>query len=183
MKEILNSKDIDSTLSRIAEEIVERNKGVQDLCLIGIQRGGAHLAKRLAEKIRIMVNKDVPVGTLDISFYRDDITIRRERPIVRKTDIAFDITDRKVILVDDVLFTGRSIRAAMDALMDIGRPLEIQLAVLIDRGHREFPICPQYTGKDVFTEMDETIEVELSEEGHRDRVLIIDKGSQKRDDA
>lgn len=177
MKEILSNNEIDRILSRIAKEIIEKNKGTKNLCLIGIQRGGVHIARRIAEKIKKEEGVELPVGSLDISFYRDDISLRKGHPIIRGTDIAFDIKDKKVILVDDVLFTGRSIRAAMDALMDMGRPLEIQLAVLIDRGHREFPICAQYTGKDVPTEMDETIEVELREEGHKDRVIIL-KGKQ-----
>lgn len=175
MKEILNDRDIDRIISRIAREIVEKNKGTENLCLIGIQRGGVHIARRIAEKIKNEEGVELPVGSLDISFYRDDITLRKEHPVMRKTDIAFDIKDKKVILVDDVLFTGRSVRAAMDALMDMGRPLEIQLAVLIDRGHREFPICAQYVGKDVPTAMDETIEVELKEEGREDRVMILSK--------
>lgn len=175
MKEVLNDRDIDRILTRIVQEIIEKNRGTENLCLIGVQRGGAYLAKRLAEKIKNQEGIELPVGSLDISFYRDDISLRKGRPLVRKTDIAFDITDKKIILVDDVLFTGRSIRAAMDALMDMGRPLEIQLAVLIDRGHREFPICAQYIGKEIQTRRDETIEVELKEEGHEDRVLILER--------
>lgn len=173
MKEILNKEDIDRIISRMAEEIVEKNKDIGNLCFIGIQRGGVHIARRIVEKIKTMLGIDLPLGSLDISFYRDDIGLRKEHPIIRKTNIPFDITHKKIILVDDVLFTGRSIRAAMDALMDVGRPMEIQLAVLIDRGHREFPICAQYIGKDVTTRVEETIEVELSEEGYKDRVLIF----------
>lgn len=179
MKEILNSEEIDRTLSRIAEEIIEKNRDIERLCLIGIQRGGVHLARRIADKIRIKDGIELPVGSLDISFYRDDLSIRKGHPVVRKTDIPFDITDKKIILVDDVLFTGRSTRAAMDALMDMGRPLEIQLAVLIDRGHREFPICAQYVGKDVETKVDETVEVEFKEEGSEDRVLILEREERK----
>lgn len=174
MKEILTYKDIDRILSRIAKEIVEKNKGTENLCLIGIQRGGVYIARRISEKIKNDMGIELPVGSLDISFYRDDISLKKGHPVIRETDIAFDIKDKKVILVDDVLFTGRSIRAAMDALMDMGRPLQIQLAVLIDRGHREFPICAQYIGKEVPTRMDETIEVELREEGHEDRVIILE---------
>lgn len=173
MKEILNKEDIDRIISRMAEEIVEKNKDIGNLCFIGIQRGGVYIARRIVEKIKTMLGIDLPLGSLDISFYRDDIGLRKEHPIIRKTNIPFDITHKKIILVDDVLFTGRSIRAAMDALMDVGRPMEIQLAVLIDRGHREFPICAQYIGKDVTTRVEETIEVELSEEGYKDRVLIF----------
>jgi pyrimidine operon attenuation protein/uracil phosphoribosyltransferase len=173
MKELLNKKEIDRTLSRIAHEIIEKNKGTGNLCLVGIQRGGAHLARRLAAKIKIIENTDIPVGSLDISFYRDDISLRKERPVVRKTDILCDINDRKIILVDDVLFTGRSIRAAMDALIDFGRPAQIQLAVLIDRGHRELPIRADYAGKNIPTSMLENIEVQLEEEGFEDKVILV----------
>jgi pyrimidine operon attenuation protein/uracil phosphoribosyltransferase len=172
MKELLNKKDMERIISRIAHEIIEKNKGTENLCLIGIQRGGVHLAKRLSERIKAIENADIPVGSLDISLYRDDVGIRKEQPIVRKTDIPCDITDKKIILVDDVLFTGRSIRAAMDALMDFGRPVQIQLAVLIDRGHRELPIRADYVGKNIPTSMSESIEVQLEEEGLKDRVLL-----------
>jgi len=134
-----------------------------------------HLARRIAEKIEQVEKVKIPVGSLDISFYRDDLSIRKEHPVVRKTEIPFDITEKKIILIDDVLFTGRSIRAALDALMDMGRPAEIQLAVLIDRGHRELPICAQYIGRMVPTSRDENVEVNLREEGLEDRVVIIKK--------
>lgn len=175
MKELLNKKDIDRILSRIAHEIIEKNKGAENLCFVGIQRGGVHLAKRLAEKIQLIENISIPVGSLDISFYRDDIGIRKEPPIVRRTEIPCDITDKRIVLVDDVLFTGRSIRAAMDALMDFGRPAQIQLAVLIDRGHRELPIRADYVGKNIPTSLSETVEVQLREEGFEDRVILMKK--------
>lgn len=171
-KELLGSKDIKRIISRIAHEIVEKNKGVENLCLVGIQRGGVHLAKRIAAEIKAIENIDIPVGSLDITLYRDDITIRREHPVVRKTELPQDITDKKIVLVDDVLFTGRSIRAAMDALMDFGRPAQIQLAVLIDRGHRELPIMANYIGKNIPTSRKENIEVELIEESFHDRVVL-----------
>lgn len=174
-KEILDQRDIDRALSRIAHEIVEKNRDLAQLCLIGIQRGGVHLARRLAGKIRECEGYEVPCGSLDISLYRDDINLRKEQPVVRRTEIDFDINDKTVILVDDVLFTGRSIRAAMDALMDMGRPSRIQLAVLIDRGHRELPIRPDFVGKNVPTSLKETIEVQLQEEGVSDRVIIVTK--------
>lgn len=173
MKELLNKKDIDRILSRIAHEIIEKNKGAENLCFVGIQRGGAHLAKRLVEKIQSIENIHIPVGSLDISFYRDDIGMRKELPIIRKTDIPCDITDKRIILVDDVLFTGRSIRAAMDALMDLGRPAQIQLVVLIDRGHRELPIRADYVGKNIPTSLSENVEVQLREEGFEDRVILV----------
>ncbi|MCX8026382.1 MAG: bifunctional pyr operon transcriptional regulator/uracil phosphoribosyltransferase PyrR [Thermodesulfovibrionales bacterium] len=171
-KELLNKKDIDRIISRIAHEIIEKNKGIDDLCLVGIQRGGVHLAKRLSEKIKDIEGSSIPVGTLDITLYRDDINIKKPHPIVRRTEIPFDITDKKVVLVDDVLFTGRSIRAALDALMDIGRPSQIQLAVLVDRGHRELPIRADYVGKNIPTARAENIEVLLQEDGLKDSVII-----------
>ncbi|MCL4536456.1 MAG: bifunctional pyr operon transcriptional regulator/uracil phosphoribosyltransferase PyrR [Nitrospirae bacterium] len=172
IKELLNKKDIERILSRIAHEIIEKNKGTENLCLVGIQRGGVHLAKRLAVKIKDIENADIMVGSLDISLYRDDIGIRKEQPVVRKTEMPCDITDKKVVLVDDVLFTGRSIRSAMDALMDFGRPAQIQLAVLIDRGHRELPIRADYVGKNIPTSRTESIEVQLEEEGLEDKVVL-----------
>ncbi|HAK88815.1 MAG: bifunctional pyr operon transcriptional regulator/uracil phosphoribosyltransferase [Nitrospirae bacterium GWC2_46_6] len=172
IKELLNKKDIDRVLSRIAHEIIEKNKGIENICLVGIQRGGVHIAKRLSAKIAAIEQADMPVGSLDISLYRDDIGMRKEQPVVRRTDIPCDITDKKIILVDDVLFTGRSIRAAMDALMDFGRPAEMQLAVLIDRGHRELPIRADYVGKNIPTAMSENIEAQLEEEGLEDRIIL-----------
>jgi pyrimidine operon attenuation protein/uracil phosphoribosyltransferase len=171
-KELLNKQDIERALSRIAHEIIERNKGVENICIVGIQRGGVHIAKRLARKINTIEAVELEIGSLDISLYRDDISIRKGHPVVRKTDITCDITDKKIILVDDVLFTGRSIRAAMDAVMDFGRPAQIQLAVLIDRGHREFPIRADYVGKNIPTSLSENIEVQLKEDGFDDRVII-----------
>lgn len=171
-KELMNKNDIDRALTRIAHEIIEKNKGTEKLCLVGIQRGGVHLAKRLASKIKLIEKKDIPVGALDIAFYRDDLNIRKEQPIVRRTEVPFEVTDLKIILVDDVLFTGRSIRAAMDALMDLGRPAIIQLVVLIDRGHRELPIKSDYVGKNIPTSLSETVEVNLIEEGVEDRVIL-----------
>jgi pyrimidine operon attenuation protein/uracil phosphoribosyltransferase len=171
-KELLSKKDIDRALTRMAHEVIEKNKGIDRLCLVGIQRGGVHLAKRLSSKIKEIENKEIPVGSLDIAFYRDDLSIRKGQALVRKTDIPFEVTDLKIILVDDVLFTGRSIRAAMDALMDLGRPAAIQLAVLIDRGHRELPIKADYVGKNIPTSMVENVEVQLEEDGLEDRVIL-----------
>jgi pyrimidine operon attenuation protein/uracil phosphoribosyltransferase len=131
-----------------------------------------HLAKRLVLKIKEIEKKEIPVGSLDIAFYRDDLNIRKEQTIVRRTEVPFEVTDLKIVLVDDVLFTGRSIRAAMDALMDLGRPAVIQLAVLIDRGHRELPIKADYVGKNIPTSLSENVEVQLEEEGLEDRVII-----------
>ena len=153
----MNKEDIDRALTRMSHEIIEKNRGIEMLCLVGIQRGGVCLAERLAAKIRQIEKKDIPVGSLDIAFYRDDLNIRKEQPVVRRTEVSFEVTNLKIILVDDVLFTGRSIRAAMDALMDLGRPAAIQLLVLIDRGHRELPIKADYVGKNIPTALSETV--------------------------
>ena len=171
---ILDTLGISRALSRVAHEIIERNKGLGDLGLVGIQTGGVHLAHRLAVKLKEIEGAVLPVGMLDITLYRDDLSARREQPAVQKTEIHFDITDKKVILVDDVLFTGRTIRAAMDELIDFGRPREIQLAVLIDRGHRQLPIRANYVGKSLPTAVDEKVKVLLKETGESDRVIIQD---------
>jgi pyrimidine operon attenuation protein / uracil phosphoribosyltransferase len=171
-KELMNNKDMERAVTRMAHEIIEKNKGIERLCLVGIQSGGVYLAQRLAAKINQIEKKDIPAGSLDIAFYRDDLNMRKEQPLVRRTEISFEVTDLKIVLVDDVLFTGRSIRAAMDALMDIGRPALIQLAVLIDRGHRELPIKADYVGKNIPTALSETVVVQLEEEGLEDRVIL-----------
>jgi pyrimidine operon attenuation protein/uracil phosphoribosyltransferase len=177
-KELLSKKDMDRALTRMSHEIIEKNKGTDRLCLVGIQRGGVHLAKRLASKIKEIEKKEIPVGSLDIAFYRDDLNIRKEQALVRKTDVPFEVTDLKIILVDDVLFTGRSIRAAMDALMDLGRPASIQLAVLIDRGHRQLPIKADFVGKNIPTSLSENVEVQLEEDGFGDRI-VLEKADKK----
>jgi pyrimidine operon attenuation protein / uracil phosphoribosyltransferase len=169
---ILDQDGIKRAVSRIAHEILERNQGIEHLALVGIQRGGVHLAKRLAKKIGEIEKSDVPVGTLDITLYRDDLNTKKDQPMLRKTDITFELHDRHVVLVDDVLYTGRTIRAAMDGLIDLGRPQTIQLAVLIDRGHRELPIRADYVGKNVPTGHNESIQVSLEEEGEEDKVLL-----------
>lgn len=174
-KEILDSKDIKRVIRRIAHEIIEKNKGTENLCLVGIQIGGVILAQRLASKIESIEGGKIGVGALDITLYRDDINIKKEQPVVKTTDIPFSITDKTVVLVDDVLFTGRSIRAAMDALIDFGRPAYIQLAVLIDRGHRELPIRADYAGKNIPTALNERIDVYLDKENKEDKVILISK--------
>jgi len=171
-KELLDKTDVDRVITRMAHEIIEKNKGIGSLCLIGIQRGGVHIAKRLSSRLATIEGKSIPVGSLDITLYRDDINVRKEQPIVRRTQVDCDIDNKKVVLVDDVLFTGRSIRAAMDAIMDLGRPSAIQLAVLVDRGHRELPIKADYVGKNIPTSKDETVKVLLEEEGGEDRVVL-----------
>lgn len=171
-KELLDKKDIERSITRMAHEIIEKNKGIKSLCLVGIQRGGVHIARRLASKLEEIEGKKITVGALDIALYRDDLNVRKEQPIVRKTDISCEINNKKVVLVDDVLFTGRSIRAAMDAIMDFGRPSSIQLAVLVDRGHRELPIKSDFVGKNIPTSLSETVKVQLEEEGLEDMVIL-----------
>jgi len=172
-KVLLTSREIGRALARIAHEIVEKNKGAEDVVLVGMRTRGVPLAKRIAEIIEGFEGTSIPVGTLDIGLYRDDISPSELKPANQSlTDIPTSITGRRVILVDDVLYTGRSIRAAMDALMDVGRPSSIQLAVLIDRGHRELPIRADYVGKNIPSSTDEEIQVQLEETDGVDEVVI-----------
>jgi pyrimidine operon attenuation protein/uracil phosphoribosyltransferase len=172
LKKLLDKKDIDRAITRMTHEIIEKNKGTRSLCLVGIQRGGVHLARRLSAKLKEIERKNVPVGTLDIALYRDDINVRKQQPVVRRTELHCTVDNKKVVLVDDVLFTGRSIRAAMDAIMDYGRPSAIQLAVLVDRGHRELPIKADFVGKNIPTSFSETVKVHFEEEGREDMVVL-----------
>ncbi len=174
-KPVLDADGIRRAITRIAHEILERNKGTQDLALIGIRTGGAHLAHRLQAEIKSIEKTEIPVGVVDITLYRDDLSERGPQAKIRETDIPFDITGKTVILVDDVLYTGRTIRAALDALIDFGRPESIQLAVLADRGHRELPIKADYVGKNVPTSHTETVEVCLTEDGKPGDELIIEE--------
>src|SRR5213593_2607 len=168
----MDGGEIHRAVTRIAHEILERNKGAGRLVLVGIAARGDDLARRLAAEIERIEGVPVPVGVLDITFYRDDIGMRAEAPEVHETRIAFDITGTTVVLVDDVLFTGRTIRAAMDALVDFGRPEAIQLAVLVDRGHRELPIRADYVGKNIPTSRREQVQVRLAESDGVDEVVI-----------
>jgi pyrimidine operon attenuation protein/uracil phosphoribosyltransferase len=169
---LMDEAEIRRALTRIAHEILERNKGAASVSLVGIAARGDDLARRLATEIRRIEGADVPVGVLDITFYRDDIGLRAEAPEVHETRIGFDITGRTVVLVDDVLYTGRTIRSAMDALVDFGRPRAVQLAVLVDRGHRELPIRADYVGKNVPTRTDEQVRVALREMDGADEVVV-----------
>jgi pyrimidine operon attenuation protein/uracil phosphoribosyltransferase len=171
---ILDEQAINRALTRIAHEIIERNKGIDTCILVGIKTRGAYLANRLAEKIKIIEGKSIKSGELDITLYRDDLSIKTENnePLVQQVDIQHPVANQKVILVDDVLYTGRTVRAAMDAVMDLGRPAQIQLAVLIDRGHRELPIRADYVGKNIPTASQERIVVRLVETDHEDSVTI-----------
>jgi pyrimidine operon attenuation protein / uracil phosphoribosyltransferase len=172
-KQIMDAEAMRRALTRIAHEIAEKNKGTQRLVLVGIRTRGVPLAERIARNISLVEGTVPPVGFIDITLYRDDLSFLEEQPKATETKINFPVTGSRVILVDDVLFTGRTIRAAMDALMDLGRPQSIQLAVLIDRGHRELPIRADYVGKNVPTSRRETIDVILEEiDGEPDQVLI-----------
>ena len=172
---ILDKDTLNRTLTRIAHEILERNKGIENLCLVGIRSRGVYLAQRLAASIKKIEGQEVPVGTLDITLYRDDLTLIASHPVVHKTEIDFDIKDKNVVLVDDVLYTGRTVRAALDALIDLGRPRSIQLAVMVDRGHRELPIRADYAGKNIPTASNETVEVHLAEVDGKDEIVIVEK--------
>lgn len=175
--QIMDKDGIRRALTRIAHEILEKNSGTEDLVLIGIRRRGVPLAKRIAKRIEEIEGTTIPLGILDITLYRDDLSQLAYQPLVRKTEVPFDITNKKVVLVDDVLYTGRTVRAALDALIDLGRPKLIQLAVLIDRGHRELPIRADFVGKNVPTSRKEEITVSLQEIDGDDRVAIVDKGT------
>jgi len=169
---VMDSDRIDRSITRIAYEILEKNKGVENLVLIGIRTRGVPLAQRLQEKISRMEGSSVPLGILDITLYRDDIAMRKGKPRLERTDVPFSLDNKKVVLVDDVLFTGRTIRAAMDALIDLGRPQRIQLAVLIDRGHRELPIQADFVGKVLPSSFWEAVAVHLKENDQKDEVVI-----------
>ena len=170
---LMDKEAIDRAIMRMAHEILEKNRGAEGLCLVGIRNRGVYIANRLAERIYNIDKVKVDVGSLDITLYRDDLTSSSSQPIVHKTEIDFDITGKNVVLVDDVLYTGRTIRAALDALIDFGRPGAMQLAVLVDRGHRELPIRADYVGKNIPTANSETVEVRLEETDGRDEVVII----------
>ena len=173
---ILDKDSMAKALKRIAHEVIERAVPLEDVAIIGIKNRGAYLGERLADMIKEIAGTRPPVGALDITLYRDDLTQVAEQPIVHATEIDFDIEGKRVILVDDVLYTGRTIRCALDALIDFGRPKEIQLAVLIDRGHRELPIRADYVGKNVPTALNEIVEVRIVEADGKDEVVICEKG-------
>jgi pyrimidine operon attenuation protein/uracil phosphoribosyltransferase len=170
---VLDAASIDRSLTRIAHEILERNKSLQSVGLVGVQTRGVPLARRLAVRLGAIEGAVPPVGVLDINLYRDDLSRIADHPVLRRTEIPFDLDDAIVILVDDVLFTGRTVRAALDALMDLGRPRQIQLAVLIDRGHRELPVRADFVGKNLPTAETERVDVGLSETDGEDEVAIV----------
>lgn len=174
MPVVMDADRIDRTLTRIAHEIVERNRGVDEVALVGIRTRGVTLARRLKQRLLDITNEDVPTGVLDITLYRDDLmrSAVGPQPVIRRTEIPFSIDDRKILLVDDVLYTGRTIRAALDALIDFGRPKVIQLVVLVDRGHRELPIKADYVGKNIPTSLKESVQVRLHESDGLDEVVV-----------
>ena len=172
--ELMDGQAISRTLLRLTHEILEKNRGIEDLVIVGIRNRGDCLARRMIESIQKIEREKVPLGVLDITLYRDDFQKFAESPVVKETDIPFDITDKKIVLVDDVLYTGRTIRAALDALIDFGRPALIQLAVLVDRGHRELPIKADYVGKNVPTAVGEEVQVKLKEVDGEDKVLLVE---------
>ena len=174
MPVVMDADRVDRTLTRIAHEIVERNRGVEELGLVGIRTRGVPLARRLARAIAGIHSHEVPTGALDITLYRDDLMRHAvgPQPVVRSTEIPFSIDDKKILLVDDVLYTGRTIRAALDALIDFGRPKGIQLVVLVDRGHRELPIKADYVGKNLPTASEQSVQVCLQESDNRDEVVL-----------
>jgi len=171
---VLSEQDISRAVTRITHEILEKNKGATSLVLVGIRTRGATLAKRIAKKINDIEGIDIDLGVLDVTLYRDDLSAGKQNPVIQKTSIPFALDGKHVVLIDDVLFTGRSIRAAIDALIDFGRPASIQLGVLIDRGHRELPIRPDYVGKNIPTSKANRVQVLMREDDGKDEVCIID---------
>lgn len=173
--QLMSASEIERTLVRLAYEIVEKNGGVDALGLVGIRRRGVPIAERLGKIITRIENAKVPVGTLDITFYRDDLSTLGPKPVVQQKEIGFEIADKNIVLVDDVLFTGRTTRAALDALFEHGRPRRVQLCVLIDRGHREIPVEATFVGRHIQTSMNEVIEVKLTEVDEAEKVLMMEK--------
>ena len=171
--EILNAEDISRIITRLAHEILEKNRGVENLALVGLRTRGAFVADRIAGKIKEIEGEEIPTGYLDVTLYRDDFRMRLKQPSVEVTNIPFDIDDQNVILTDDVLYTGRTVRAALDALMDFGRPARIYLAVLVDRGHRQLPIRADFVGKNIPTSIGEEVKVKMSEIDGEDMVLLV----------
>jgi pyrimidine operon attenuation protein/uracil phosphoribosyltransferase len=171
-KQVLNGEEIEKSLKRMAHEIVEKNRDGGNLVFIGIMRRGVTLARRLSRLVRDIAQVEVPIGALDITLYRDDLSEIASQPVLRKTEVPFTVKGSKVVLVDDVLFTGRTVRAALDAIIDLGRPCSIQLAVLLDRGHRELPIRADFVGKNIPTSASELVEVKLTEDDGVDEVVI-----------
>lgn len=176
-RQLLSGEEIGRSLQRLAHEIVEKSGGTKDLALIGVRRRGVPLADRLAKIIRTFSGVEIPVGTLDITLYRDDLSTVAHQPIVQSTEIDFPVDGRDLVLIDDVLYTGRTVRAAMNGLFDLGRPRRVRLCVLVDRGHRELPIEATFIGNTVQTSDTEIVEVRLQEIDHEERVVLVDRVS------
>ncbi len=174
-KQIMDEAAIEETLDRISHEIVKKCEAIEELVIIGIRNRGEYLAERIAKKIEEISGAKVPLGILDITLYRDDLTLIADQPVVRSTEIPFDLTGKRVILVDDVLYTGRTMRAAIDEIIDFGRPRFVQIAVLIDRGQRELPIAAEYVGKNVETSKDELVEVQVKQVDDKEQVIVVAK--------
>lgn len=179
-KKVMDTEQVNRSITRIAHEILERNRGAKKIALVGIRTRGEDLSKRIAKKINEIESIDVPLGVVDITLYRDDITNSAEQPLVRGTNLPFDVDNNYVVLIDDVLFTGRTVRAALDAIIDFGRPKGVQLAVLVDRGHRELPIRADYVGKNISTERKQLVEVCLTEKDNEDSVYLSKVGAKGR---
>jgi pyrimidine operon attenuation protein / uracil phosphoribosyltransferase len=175
--QVMDGAGVNRALSRLGSQIVERNRGTDDLLLVGIRRRGVPLAERIADKIEQLEGHRPPTGQLDITLYRDDLSTVGPKPVVNRTEIPVDVTDSTIVLVDDVLYTGRTVRAALDELVDFGRPRRVELAVLIDRGHRELPIQADYVGKHVQTTSVEIVKVMLKEYDEDDKVIVVEPGS------
>ena len=178
---IIDQNGIRRTIVRLAHEIIERNKGTDRLVVVGVRTRGAYLAKRLINEIKKIEGVELPLGILDITMYRDDFRQRLRQPKLQQTDIPFDIDEKNIVLVDDVIYTGRTTRAALEGLMSFGRPATIQLAVLVDRGHRELPIKPDYVGKNIITSIGEEIKVKMKEVDREDCVLLVEEPKRKED--
>ncbi len=176
--QLMSASEIDRTLVRLAHEILERTRDLDNLVFIGIRRRGVPLAQRLSKKIEVLERRTIPVGILDINLYRDDLSTVSHQPVINSTDISFPVVGKDVILMDDVLYTGRTIRAALDALFDHGRPARVQLLVLVDRGHRELPVEAQYIGRVVQTSANEIIEVKFQEIDAMEKVLLVERAAQ-----
>jgi pyrimidine operon attenuation protein/uracil phosphoribosyltransferase len=173
--QLMSAEETERTVQRLASEIIEKTAGARNVALIGIRRRGMPLARRLARAMRGTTGADTPIGVLDITLYRDDLSLVAPHPVVQSSDVPFSVDDKDLILVDDVLFTGRTVRAAMNGLFDLGRPRSIQLCVLVDRGHRELPIEATYVGRRVQTSAEETVEVRVSEVDQEERVVLLER--------
>lgn len=176
---VMDAKDIERTLSKICQQILSKNRDLPNLRIVGIQRRGAVLAQRISKIIARLTGENIPVGTLDINLYRDDLSRISYQPILRNTHIPFSIDDKHLLLIDDVLYTGRTVRAALDALLDLGRPGKIELVVLIDRNHRELPVQADYVGKKISTSSSQMVELKVREIDEREEVVIFEKNSKK----